>query len=72
MPFMNLTFSQLYCTKLFSLIQFDTCHYMAVLVCMFKSQFYRVAMVLGDPGKSWNWKKKLPGHEKSLNLGCGP
>ena len=33
---------------------------------------YRVATVLENPGKSWNWQKKIPGPGKSLSLGCGP
>ena len=32
----------------------------------------RVATVLENPGKSWNWGKKFPGPGKSLNLGHGP
>ena len=30
---------------------------------------YRVATLLENPGKSWNWQKKIPGPGKSLNLG---
>ena len=33
---------------------------------------YRVATVLENPRKSWNWQKKIPGPGKFLNLGCGP
>ena len=32
----------------------------------------RVATVLENPGKSWNWGKKIPGPGKLLNLGRGP
>ena len=32
----------------------------------------RVAMVLENPRKSWNWGKTIPGPGKSLNLGRGP
>ena len=32
----------------------------------------RVATVLENPGKCWNWQKKIPDPGKSLNLGCGP
>ena len=32
----------------------------------------RVATVLENPGKSWNWGKKIPGPGKSLNFGRGP
>ena len=39
---------------------------------IFKKLILRVVMVLENPGKSWNWEKKIPGHGKSLNLGCGP
>ena len=37
-----------------------------------KDYLYRVAMVLENPGKSWNWQKKIPSPGKFLNLGCSP
>ena len=33
---------------------------------------FGVAPVLENPGKSWNWQKRIPGPGKSLNLSCGP
>ena len=36
------------------------------------SSLCRAAMVLQNPGMSRNWKKKIPGPGKSLNLGCSP